>query len=178
MTTSSRDLFKSFGQLMHNRAFMMAVIQHSGMMGPGPEGHGRGQIRLLKLLVDSPAGLTNAEIAEILDIRPSSVSATLSRLEEAGLIVREPSTTDKRAVIVRLSDKGLKMVEHRSQGVSDMADQLFGCLSDDEQAELQRLLDKLSQHAGDLDPQDVMHFGHDHDWPQRPNWGRGRNWFN
>ena len=61
---------------------------------------------ILRVLADAPAGLTNAEIAEILDIRPSSVSATLNRLEDGGLIEREPSAHDKRVVIVRLSDRG------------------------------------------------------------------------
>ncbi|WP_318765277.1 MarR family winged helix-turn-helix transcriptional regulator [Lactiplantibacillus carotarum] len=177
MTANSRDLFESFGKLMQNRAFLMAVMHSQNFGGPGAERNGRGQMRLLQLLVDSPAGLTNAEIAEILDIRPSSVSATLSRLEDAGLIVREASSQDKRVVIVRLSDKGVKMAGHRDQGVSDLADQLFGCLSDDEQAELQRLLAKLSDNAADLDVQDLMHFGHEHGWPQRPGWGHGRGWF-
>lgn len=177
MTTNNRELFNSFGKLMQNRAFLMAVAHQHHFDGRGPERNGRGQVRLLQLLVDSPAGLTNAEIAEILDIRPSSVSATLSRLEEAGLIVREPSSRDKRVVIVRLSEKGQKMASHRDQGVADLADQLFGNLSDDEQAELQRLLDKVSVNAADLDVQDLMHFGHGHDWSQHPGWGRGRGWF-
>lgn len=177
MTTDNRELFDSFGKLMQNRAFLMAVMHQRNFGGPGPERNGRGQVRLLQLLVDSPAGLTNAEIAEILDIRPSSVSATLSRLEDAGLIVREPSPSDKRAVIVRLSEKGRQMASHRNQGVTDLADQLFGCLTEDERAELQRLLDKLSDNAADLDVQDLMHFGHGRDFPHQPGWGPHRGWF-
>ncbi|RRK10565.1 MarR family transcriptional regulator [Lactiplantibacillus garii] len=177
MTTNNRDLFNSFGRLFQNRAFFMAIAHQQQFGRPGAERGGRGQMRLLQLLAESPAGLTNAEIAEILDIRPSSVSATLSRLEDADLIVREPSRHDKRVVIVRLSEQGQKLASHRDQGMSDLADQLFGCLTDDEQAELQRLLDKLSANAADLDVQDLMHFGHEHGWPQRPGWGHGRGWF-
>lgn len=175
--TNSKDLFNSFGDLMQNRAFMMAIMHQAKFGGPQAERGGRGQMRLLQLLEDSPAGLTNAEIAEILDIRPSSVSATLSRLEEAGLIVRENSASDKRVVIIKLSEKGQKMACHRDEGMNDLADQLFGSLTADEREELQRLLDKIGTNAADLDVRDLMHFGHEHDWPQRPSWGHGRGWF-
>jgi len=57
MTDLNHDLFDSFGKLMQNRAFMMAVMHqrdlgdmHGGMMGGG-----RGQMRLLQLLSQSPA---------------------------------------------------------------------------------------------------------------------------
>ncbi|BDZ31915.1 MarR family transcriptional regulator [Lactiplantibacillus sp. WILCCON 0030] len=176
MSDQSRELFNSFGKLMQNRVFLMAVAHQHDMAGMGGHhGTGRGQLRLLQLLAESPAGLTNAEIAEILDIRPSSVSATINRLEEVGLVERVPSKTDKRVVIVRLSEKGQKMADHRDQGVDDLSDQLFGCLSADEQVMLQKLLDKLAQHAPELDLHDFMTNQRDHDWPQRPGWGR--RWF-
>jgi len=174
MSDQSRGLFNSFGKLMQNRVFLMAVAHQQDMAGQHGGG-GRGQMRLLQLLADSPAGLTNAEIAEILDIRPSSVSATINRLEEVGLVERVPSETDKRAVIVRLSEKGQQMATHRDQGIDKLSDNLFGCLSADEQLDLQKLLDKLAQHAPELDLHDFMGHPHDHDWPQRPGWGR--RWF-
>lgn len=105
----------------------------------------------------------------------SSVSATINRLEEVGLVERVPSQTDKRAVIVRLSEKGQQMSEHRDDRVDKLATDLFGCLSADEQLELQKLLDKLAQHAPELDLHDFMKQPHNHDWPQRPGWGR--RWF-
>ncbi|MFC6295852.1 MarR family winged helix-turn-helix transcriptional regulator [Lactiplantibacillus daoliensis] len=176
MSDQSLGLFNSFGRLMQNRAFLMAVAHQHDLVGmDGHHGNGRGQFRLLQLLADSPAGLTNAEIAEILDIRPSSVSATINRLEEVGLVERVPSQTDKRVVIVRLSEKGQQMAEHRDQGVAEMADKLFGSLTADEQVDLQRLLDKLAKSTPELDVHDFMGHHRDHDWPQRPGWGR--RWF-
>lgn len=82
MTVNNRDLFSSFGKLFQNRAFVMAVAQQFHFGDHGSERGGRGQMGILRVLADAPAGLTNAEIAEILDIRPSSVSATLNRLED------------------------------------------------------------------------------------------------
>jgi len=178
MTIDNRDLFKNFGNLLQNRALLMAVAQQYHFGGQGNERNGRGQMGILRVLVDAPAGLTNAEIAEILDIRPSSVSATLSRLEEADLIVREPSIHDKRVVIIRLSDKGREMADHRVQGTNDFAAQLFGNFTGEEREQFQKLLTKLGDNASKIDVQDVMQFGHEHGWGGRPSWGHGRNWFN
>ena len=178
MTVNNRDLFSSFGKLFQNRAFVMAVAQQFPFGDHGSERSGRGQMGILRVLADAPAGLTNAEIAEILDIRPSSVSATLNRLEDGGLIEREPSAHDKRVVIVRLSDRGREMADHRAQGTSDLADQLFGNLTDDERDQLQHLLDKLRANADDIDIQDLMQFGQQHGFGPRPGWGHGHHWFN
>jgi len=179
MTDLNHELFDSFGKLMQNRAFMMAVMhqrdlgdRHGGMMGGG-----RGQMRLLQLLSQSPAGLTNAEIAELLDIRPSSVSATISRLVDAGLVERLPSETDKRVVIVRLSAAGRAMFEQHADRVDDLTTKLFSGLSDDEKTTLEKLLAKLSTSMTDLDLRDFMPRGHGHgmDFPHQPGWGR--RWF-
>lgn len=178
MTDHNRDLFNSFGQLFQNRAFMMAMAQQFHFGDRGNERGGRGQMGILRVLADAPAGLTNAEIAEILDIRPSSVSATLSRLEDAELITREPSPRDKRVVIIKLSTRGQEMAAHRVQGTNDLADQLFGNLTDEECEQLQHLLAKLRANADGIDIRKLMHFGQQHGFGPHPGWGRGPRWFN
>jgi DNA-binding MarR family transcriptional regulator len=174
MTDSSRDLLKSFGKLLQNRAFLMAVGHQAGMGGHGgPHGGNRGQGKLLKVLAQSPNGLTNAEIAELLDIRPSSVSATISRLVDAGFVERIPSPTDKRAVIVQLSERGKELFAQYDEHVDTTADELFGGLTPDEQAQLEQLLTKLTHQVADLDWGDFM--GHrPTDWPHRGMGGMGR----
>lgn len=166
MTDRSRDLLNSFGKLLQNRAFLMAVGRQAGMGGHGNGGSGsgrRGQGKLLKVLAQSPNGLTNAEIAEILDIRPSSVSATINRLVAAGFVERIPSTTDKRAVIVRLSAQGQRLFAQYDERIDATADDLFGGLTPDEQAQLEQLLTKLAHQLSDLDWGDYM--GHMPGWP-------------
>ncbi|AVK63784.1 MarR family transcriptional regulator [Lactobacillus sp. CBA3606] len=178
MADMSRTLFESFGKLMQNRLFFMAVMHQRDFMHHGGPHHGsgRGQMRLLQILAQSPAGLTNAEISEVLDIRPSSVSATIKRLAAAELVERVPSTSDKRVVIVRLSERGQRLFDQRATQFDDLADQLFGDLTASEQAELQRLLMKLNHRAEDVSLTDFMPHGRG-DWPQQPG-GWNRHWFN
>ncbi len=165
MTEKSRDLLKSFGKLLHNRGFLMVVGHQAGMGGHGGPNGGRGQMQLAQLLYQTPDGLTNAEIAEILDIRPSSVSATITRLVDAELAERIPSATDKRVVIVRLTDRGREFFDQRDSHVDEMADKLFGGLTPEEQAQLEDLLTKLSHQVDDLQWDDFRRPGHG--WPHR-----------
>ena len=106
MTEISRELLNSFGKLFQNRGFFLAISHHGDAMDRRAPQGGRGPMRLLQLFTQAPDGLTNAEISQILDIRPSSVSAMISRLEDRGLVQRVPSATDKRTMIIELTEQG------------------------------------------------------------------------
>ncbi len=62
------------------------------------------QTRLLGVLRDRRPGMN--ELAQVLDLDKSSVSGLVDRAERRGLVVRAPSTTDRRAVLVLLTDAG------------------------------------------------------------------------
>ncbi|KYD27890.1 MULTISPECIES: MarR family winged helix-turn-helix transcriptional regulator [Geobacillus] len=50
------------------------------------------------------------DLAEKLNLSNSNVSGTVDRLVGAGLVVREPSKQDRRAVILSLTEKGKEIV--------------------------------------------------------------------
>ena len=50
-------------------------------------------------------------LAELMRCSRAAVSKTLSKLERRGLISREPSTTDRRTVLVRISPAGAEAVD-------------------------------------------------------------------
>ena len=62
------------------------------------------QIRLLGVLRDRRP--TMNELARLLGLDKSSVTGLVDRAERRGLVVRVPSTTDRRAVLVGLTDRG------------------------------------------------------------------------
>lgn len=53
-------------------------------------------------------GLTQAEIHKKIGIEQPTAVRTLDRMERDGFIKREPSTTDRRAVLIQLTEKGKK----------------------------------------------------------------------
>jgi MarR family transcriptional regulator, lower aerobic nicotinate degradation pathway regulator len=62
------------------------------------------QLRLLGILRDRTP--TMNELARFLDLDKSSVTGLVDRAQRRGLVLRVPSATDRRAVLVSLTDRG------------------------------------------------------------------------
>jgi MarR family transcriptional regulator, organic hydroperoxide resistance regulator len=69
-----------------------------------------GQELLLMQLMDRD-GQTQSELLESVGLDHSTVSKSLRRMQEAGLVVREQAEHDRRATLVRLTDRGRAMRE-------------------------------------------------------------------
>lgn len=97
--------------------------------------HGQGRILALLKMQDN---LSTKDLSYLLGIRVSSLNEQLAKLEKSGYITREASKTDKRIMLVKLTEKG-KTEKHKKKDYSD----IFNCLSDDEQNNLGRYLDRM-----------------------------------
>ncbi|MGW5328110.1 MarR family winged helix-turn-helix transcriptional regulator [Streptomyces sp. NPDC004014] len=69
-----------------------------------------GQELLLMQLFDRD-GQTQSELLDSVGLDHSTVSKSLRRMQEAGLLTREPAEHDRRVMVVRLSDAGRAMRE-------------------------------------------------------------------
>ncbi|SNX55866.1 DNA-binding MarR family transcriptional regulator [Streptomyces sp. TLI_55] len=69
-----------------------------------------GQELLLMQLLDRE-GQTQSELLESVGLDHSTVSKSLRRMQEAGLLTREPAPHDRRVMVVHLTDKGRAMRE-------------------------------------------------------------------
>jgi DNA-binding MarR family transcriptional regulator len=69
-----------------------------------------GQELLLMQLFDRD-GQTQSELLESVGLDHSTVSKSLSRMQDAGLLVREPAAHDRRVMVVHLTEKGHAMCE-------------------------------------------------------------------
>ncbi|MFI5871525.1 MarR family winged helix-turn-helix transcriptional regulator [Streptomyces sp. NPDC051445] len=69
-----------------------------------------GQELLLMQLLDRD-GQTQSELLESVGLDHSTVSKSLRRMQDAGLLVREPAEYDRRVMVVHLTDKGRAMRE-------------------------------------------------------------------
>jgi MarR family transcriptional regulator, organic hydroperoxide resistance regulator len=69
-----------------------------------------GQELLLMQLLDRD-GQTQSELLESVGLDHSTVSKSLRRMQDAGLLVREPAAHDRRVIVVHLTDKGRAMRE-------------------------------------------------------------------
>jgi MarR family transcriptional regulator, organic hydroperoxide resistance regulator len=67
-----------------------------------------GQELLLMHLLDRD-GQTQSELLESVGLDHSTVSKSLRRMQDAGLLIREPAEHDRRVMVVHLTDKGRAM---------------------------------------------------------------------
>ena len=106
------------------------------------EGKGS-QKRVLMILLEI-GDMTQRELTERLGIQPGSASEVIGKLETAGLLVRTPSKTDRRTTNIVLTEAGKAAAEDAALQREDRHQQMFSCLSGEEQDTLLGLLEKLN----------------------------------
>lgn len=70
----------------------------------------KGQSQCL-YIINRMGEINQRRLAEILNIRPTSLSETVKRLEEKGMINRIPDENDKRTYVISLTEKGDEEIE-------------------------------------------------------------------
>lgn len=103
--------------------------------------------------------LRQTDLGERLLIRPPSVTTVIERLERMGLIKRQTSTEDSRAKEVRLTEAGEELVGRVLAGHREKISEVLGGLTESEQMEFKRLLDKFSEHLEGLVGKQEMPWG-------------------
>ena len=98
----------------------------------------QGQGRILSALRRMQS-ISQKELGYILDIRPQSLGELLQKLEANGYIKRHRSPTDKRALIVELTEKGEYFQLQRPD-----YNALFVDLSEDDKRLLTEAFDKIT----------------------------------
>ena len=108
------------------------VAKHSG--------RGHGQKNILRILAEEES-MSQRKLQEILDIKPGSISEILTKLETKGLLIREKSTEDKRAVMLRITEAGKAAAALKAEPIG--SETIFDCLEEEEKNTLRQLLKKL-----------------------------------
>jgi len=105
------------------------------------------QMQLLELL-QSRGPLSLKDIAHHLGVTPPTVSDTVAILSKRLLINKTQGLDDSRRVEISLSDTGRELCA-QSQNVTDITQDMFQCLSAQEQAELLRLVIRVISRLED-----------------------------
>lgn len=138
---------------------------HGLKEGHGRSGVHRGQGRIMSLLRTND-GISQRALAELLHIRPPSLSEVLDKLETTGLIERRQHETDKRVSNVFITPKGREAAMEVETTRRNQANEMFAGLSASEQENLSELLGKLittlETKAGDEDDSNLDHHGGAH----------------
>lgn len=97
----------------------------------------------LTVIVNNP-GETQQALCDAAGVDPSSMVATIDHLEERGLAERRPHPGDRRKRAIHVTAEGERVAAEARQLAAEAGEELFGALSPDERAELNRLMRKLT----------------------------------
>lgn len=113
-----------------------------------PLGLTPGQERALRMLTRSPEAPRMTELAAYLGVQPRSVTTVIDALEEAGLVRREIDPANRRAILIRLTDRGEAIREDIREARRRAAEELFAPLTPEDRKTLGDLLGALDRGPG------------------------------
>lgn len=124
-------------------------------------------LETLKLLAKE-TNVTPGRISEYLDIKPSSVTQIIKKLEKAGTVLREKSPKDSRVTVVKITDKGRESLKTHGSIGNTLKDVLFKDFSDSELEYLDQYLERMVNNIGSDEFSEKLNevFDNDQRWAQ------------
>ncbi|GGP86531.1 MarR family transcriptional regulator [Saccharothrix coeruleofusca] len=86
---------------------------------------------------------TQVQLAELGDMDKTTMVVTVDALEQAGLAERRPSSADRRARVIVVTEKGAEVAKRSQRIVDGVHREALGALPDDEREVLLRALNRL-----------------------------------
>lgn len=109
-----------------------------------------GQVAIM-IAIEKNENFTQADIAELLGVTPSSVATSTKRLQKAGLVAKTVDSENLRCKRLTLTEKGREAIE-RHIGIFDEYDSLvFENFSEDEKNTLLGLLSRISYKMREIE---------------------------
>lgn len=104
--------------------------------------------KLVLFELDAAGPRTQAQLAAATGFEPPTITLSVRQLEDAGLVARRPSPTDRRATLVELSDKGRELLPELKAAWCHVAEQTVAGFT---AVPLAQLTDVLAALAVSLD---------------------------
>ncbi len=118
-----------------------AFRQRAGHLAITPD-----QYSILRWLSEGdPAGLTQRQITTLMASDPNTITSTLSRMERAGLVTRQPHERDRRAHRVKLLPAGRRTFEKARRLALELQAEVLGALPDDRRESFLANLETIAQ---------------------------------
>jgi len=97
-----------------------------------------------------PHSLTPTQLAKAMIVTPSAVAQRLTRLEEEGLLVRSHTKTDRRVIIVTLTDKGQELLDSTLPAHLENEQRMLADFSTEDRKMMESLLRRFLVSQNDL----------------------------
>lgn len=110
---------------------------------------GEGQPRILDCLLDRKE-LTQRELADLCMFDVTTMSRTLDKMEQAGLIQRNKNPVSRRSHLIRLTEKGKEKGKQVREEFAWLDGTLQKGLAREELETLYRILEKIEKNLTDI----------------------------
>lgn len=84
-------------------------------------------------------GLSQKELADRLNIKASTITVMLKRMEKANLVMRKQDTKDQRVSRVYITEEGMEVCQKAIDVMRKMEEECFGNFTEEERTILKRL---------------------------------------
>ncbi len=84
-------------------------------------------------------GRSQKELADILNIKASTITVMLKRMEKANLVIRKQDSEDQRISRVYITEEGLELCEKARSVMNNLEEECFGNFTTEEKVILRRL---------------------------------------
>ena len=90
------------------------------------------------------------EIAQILGVKPPTVTVSIQRLEKMGMVCRKQDEHDKRITRIRLTDKGNEVIQKGLATMHETEKYLFRNFSETELCLMRRFFNQLLENINTM----------------------------
>ena len=104
-------------------------------------------------MVSKKEGLSQKELAEILRIKPPTVTVSVQRLEKAGFLYKKPDEKDQRIARIYLTEKGKETKARALQRIRENESVMLEGFSETEQCLLRRFLKQILENIDKIQPE-------------------------
>ncbi|MCS5719689.1 MarR family transcriptional regulator [Herbiconiux sp. CPCC 205763] len=118
--------------LMANELLQRDMSRNLGAIGLSPS-----RMHLL-WLVHGRGPLTQQQLAESLRVTPRNVTGLVDALTDGGFVTRQPHPSDRRAILVTLTEYGTSTMERTERDYHQLSAELLGAVAPDDRQALIR----------------------------------------
>jgi DNA-binding MarR family transcriptional regulator len=142
MATSKKDTDRIVEAILYlyteGRRVTKEIARHYGLTGP--------QVTAVKML-EGLGDLSLSALSERMSAKNSTVTGIVDRMERDGLVQRLRSETDRRVVMIRLTDEGKALAEKIPLESMQIFTTALASLTKDEREQLTKLLLKVTDRV-------------------------------
>jgi MarR family transcriptional regulator, organic hydroperoxide resistance regulator len=146
-TTTDRRAAAGFAEAWDE--FVLAIRRAQARAQQAPEELTLAQYYLLGPLAGGER-LPLCDLADSAGIAAPTATRIVDGLERCGLVRRERSTTDRRVVLVSLTEQGRKRVARKRRQLGQRRQRVYEALEPGEREQSERLLRHLAELVGQL----------------------------